>query len=464
MGVLALDEGIDEERVSPALADRLAFDVDLGGVDPRHVSLEGADRAIIDRARGLLAAVVVDATVIDALVQGAIALGVRSLRAVLLATEAARSHAALRGRARVNESDMAAAAALVLAPRATRLPVPQLPDVEEASAPDETPEQPEQAQESPSVDADQAQDSSSTSDSLSVQGEVLLEAVRTALPSGILDGVPLGTLGRQASRGRGRSGALSASKEAGRPAGWRVGAPEGGARLHVIATLTAAAPWQRIRRDGNQPRTSQEPRVHVRKADLRVIRRQHRRETLVIFSVDASGSAAAQRLAEAKGAVEQILAECYSRRDHVALVAFRGEDAPIVLPPTRSLARARKSLAGLVGGGPTPIAAGIDAAVALAVQARKSGKTSIVVLMTDARANVGRNGSRGAKMATDDALASARAARAQGIVSLFLDTSPRPREEARRLASEMGAAYMPLPHMDAQSVSRRIQSLGNEAS
>jgi magnesium chelatase subunit D len=232
----------------------------------------------------------------------------------------------------------------------------------------------------------------------------------------------------------------------------------------VIATLTAAAPWQRIRRDGSQPSASLARHVQVRKGDLRVIRRQHRRETLVIFSVDASGSAAAQRLAEAKGAVEQILAECYSRRDHVALLAFRGEDAPIVLQPTRSLARARKSLAGLVGGGSTPVAAGIDAAVALAVQARKSGKTSIVVLMTDARANVGRDGSRGAKIATEDALASARAARAQGIVSLFLDTSPRPREEARRLASEMGAAYMPLPHTDAQGVSRRIQALRDQAS
>ncbi len=464
VGVLALDEGVDDERVSLALADRLAFDVDLCGADPRRVSLPGSERAVIDRARGDLAGVVVDASVIDALVQGAIALGVRSLRAVLLATEAARCSAALGGRARVSEADMATAAALVLAPRATRLPVPQMSAEEEASLPPEPTDSPEQASVTPAVEPQETQDCGAASESLGAHGEVLLEAVRSALPGGVLDGVPLGALARQASRGRGRSGALSDSKTSGRPSGSRAGLPEGGARLHLIATLTAAAPWQRIRVRRDELRASHGARVQIRKGDLRVTRRQHRRETLVIFSVDASGSAAAQRLAEAKGAVEQILAECYSRRDHVALVAFRGQDAPIVLPPTRSLARARKTLAGLVGGGSSPIAAGIDAAVALAVQARKSGKTTIVVVMTDARANIGRDGSRGAKIGTDDALASARAARAQGIVSLFLDTSPRPREEARRLASEMGAAYMPLPHMDAQVVSRRIRSLGGGAS
>jgi magnesium chelatase subunit D len=456
VGVVALDEGIDGEAPSAALTDRLAFDVELDGVDLRREPPATSDRARIDRARALVAAVAVDPVIVDTLIRAALALGVQSLRAVLLATETARACAALHRRMHVDESDAAVGAALVLGPRATRMPVPETREADEASQPDDTRAQAEQP---PPIDTHERQDSSSKNEPIGALEDVLLQAVRSALPRGLLDRVDLGNATQPRSRAAGRSGAASASTQTGRPAGSRAGMPEGGARLHLIATLTAAAPWQRLRSAGHDQPSLRDVRVQIRKGDLRIVRRQHRRETLVIFTVDASGSAAAQRLAEAKGAVEQVLVECYARRDHVALLAFRGDDAPIALPPTRSLARARKSLAGLVGGGPTPIAAGIDAAVALATQARKSGKTPIVVLMTDARANVARDGSRGAKKATSDATASARAARAQGIVSLFLDTSPRPRDEARKLAAEMGAAYMPLPHMDAQGVARRIQSL-----
>jgi magnesium chelatase subunit D len=93
-----------------------------------------------------------------------------------------------------------------------------------------------------------------------------------------------------------------------------------------------------------------------------VSRFKQRRETTTIFVVDASGSAALHRLAEAKGAVELLLADCYVRRDRVAMLAFRGKGAELMLPPTRSLVRAKRSLAGLPGGGGTPLAAGMDAA------------------------------------------------------------------------------------------------------
>ena len=78
-----------------------------------------------------------------------------------------------------------------------------------------------------------------------------------------------------------------------------------------------------------------------------------------------------QRLAEVKGAIELLLVDCYVRRDSVALIAFRGKTAELVLPPTRSLARAKRVLAGLPGGGGTPIASGLEAALALADRVRR---------------------------------------------------------------------------------------------
>jgi magnesium chelatase subunit D len=154
-----------------------------------------------------------------------------------------------------------------------------------------------------------------------------------------------------------------------------------------------------------------------------------------------------------------VLADCYVRRDHVALIAFRGKAAALLLAPTRSLVRVRRCLAELAGGGTTPLAAGIDAALALALEARKRGQTPVVVLMTDGKANIGREGREGRAAAAADALAGARAIRAAGVRALFLDTSPRPQPPARLLAAEMGARYLPLPYLDAVGISRQVQSL-----
>ncbi|WP_412509900.1 VWA domain-containing protein, partial [Roseovarius sp. SYSU LYC5161] len=110
-------------------------------------------------------------------------------------------------------------------------------------------------------------------------------------------------------------------------------------RHDVIATLRAAAPWQALRaRHGAA-------RVVIHPGDIRLRRYEDRSDRLVIFVVDASGSAAMARLAEAKGAVELLLGQAYARRDHVAVVAFRGSAAETLLPPTRSLVQAKRRLA-----------------------------------------------------------------------------------------------------------------------
>jgi magnesium chelatase subunit D len=231
-------------------------------------------------------------------------------------------------------------------------------------------------------------------------------------------------------------------------------------RLNVVETLRAAAPWQRLRRQAQQAITGgqerRKNRVAVRPDDFRITRFRHRTPTTTVFVVDASGSAALHRLGEAKGAVELLLADCYVRRDRVALIAFRGHSAELLLPPTRSLVRAKRSLAGLPGGGGTPLATGIDAAVALAESLRHHGDTPLLVFLSDGAANVARDGAHGRQQALADATAAAARVRAAGFGAVVVDTSPRPSPLAGQLADAMQARYLPLPRADASMLSRAV--------
>jgi magnesium chelatase subunit D len=262
---------------------------------------------------------------------------------------------------------------------------------------------------------------------------------------------------RERARAAGKSGALQKAGRRGRPAGVRRGEPQRGERLNLIETLRAAAPWQRLRgvvRHGPQAST----RIAVRVDDFHITRFRQRRGTTTIFVVDASGSSALNRLAEAKGAVELLLADCYVRRDSVAVLAFRGAGAELLLPPTRSLVRAKRSLAALPGGGGTPLAAAIDAATALADSVRRRGDTPLVVLLTDGRANVALDGSGGRARAEADAEGAARRLRAGGAAALLIDTSPKPYPAAARLAEAMQATYLPLPFAGAQALSQVVRA------
>lgn len=465
-GVLALDEGLDDEQVAQALRDRLGLVVDFTALDPRAKPSEEPAAAAVERARALLPRVTLGEPVLEALCQAAHALGIASLRGPLLACAAARAHAALQGRTVVDETDAAVAARLVLGPRATRLPPPEPEEDQADEQPNEQPPQPEDDQPEPPDDAPDDEPSNDDAGSSNAPLEdVVLEAAKAAIPAGLLELLALGKEPRSATKSAGHAGVVRASNQGGRPAGTRPGFPRQGERLNVVETLRAAAPWQALRRkERGLAAAPGNRRVEIRKEDFRLARFAQHTETSVIFCVDASGSAALQRLAEAKGAVEQVLADCYVRRDHVALIAFRGRSASLLLPSTRSLARVRKCLADLAGGGTTPLASGIDAALALAVDARKAGRTPVLVLMTDGRGNVARDGTEGSATAAVDALSSAKAVRSAGVRVLFLDTAPRPRPQSRALALEMGARYLPLPAVDAEGISLQVQSLAAGAS
>src|SRR5208337_3984393 len=265
----------------------------------------------------------------------------------------------------------------------------------------------------------------------------------------------------------GKSGSERSNAARGRPAGVRRGEPRPGSPMSLIETLRSAAPWQRLRRgelahlhgqahanDEELPKGRSIAKVEVRSDDFRVKRLKARSQTATIFAVDASGSTAMQRLAETKGAIELLLAECYIRRDQVALIAFRGKTAELLLPPTRSLTRAKRSLAALAGGGGTPLASGINAAAALALNVRRRGISPLIVFLTDGRANVTVEGKPGRDRAQNDASIAGRRLRAEGIATMLVDTSPRPELQAERLAQQMAARYVPLPYANAAAISK----------
>ena len=423
--LVLLDDGANDERPPAALLDRMAFDIDLSAVAALDHTPPPATAIPFD-------AVATDEAALSALAGTSVALGIESLRPVLCALAAARAHAALHGRTALAEDDLQAAARLVLAPRATRLPASEEPPAEQAPA-----DTPGDATDEPILGDQPPQD-------------LVLAAALAAIPPDLLARLSSGTARRAGSGGS--AGRKTRSRLRGRPLGARAGMPRGGARLALVDTLRAAVPWQGLRRT----EADDNARIVVHKADLRVRRFEQRAGAVTVFCVDASGSAAAARLGEAKGAIQLMLAQAYVERSEVALIALRGAGAEVLLPPTRSLTRARRELAALPGGGGTPLAAGIHAAHALAEAVAARGRTPFCVFLTDGKANVDANGSPGRSAATADAEAAARALARSACAAVVVDIAPHPGAEARKLAETMHARYLPLPLADARALERAV--------
>ncbi len=442
--LILLDEGAEDDEIAPTtLTERLAFRVDLEGL--RHVELAHLviSQADVIKARAHLADIEIPEDGPTALAVAAVRFGILSLRAPLIALATARANAALNNRKTVNEDDLQIAVQLVYAHRATQMPVEEETDEPEDNAnPDDTPD-------TQSPDQDESE--------LTLPDDLLIEAVKAVLPFDVL--AMLAGNGRvKSATGSGGAGQKKRGNRRGRPLPSRAGRLDGGNRIDLVATLRAAVPWQTIRRKQNPERTG----VLIRSSDIHVKVFQEVSDRLVIFAVDASGSSAVARLSEAKGAVELMLADAYARRDHVALIAFRGEGAELILSPTRSLVQTKRRLAGLPGGGGTPLASGLKAAAELAQRARAQGLSPSIAVLTDGRANVPLPGKTGRAAANEDAQAMARHVRALNIPSAMIDTSVRPHRDLRTLCDVMSAKYIPLPRADAKALSRAIETAFGE--
>jgi magnesium chelatase subunit D len=440
-GVVALDEATPEDDGLPeALCDRMAFDIDLRAISPRFIDTAMASAEEISAARERLEKIEMPEAMIDALCSVAMALGVSSLRACSLALSAARASAAFDDNDCCNDDDAQIAASLVLAPRAT-----QLPHEDDDTEGDDAQPEPQQ---SPAEN-----DSPSPLSQQQAMEDRVLDAAQAAIPPNLLAALISGI---KPVRMSGKSGAYSDAGAHGRPIGSRRANNLRGRRLHLVDTLRAAAPWQRLRRALSGEAVAK-ARVLVRAEDFHVTRVRQRSASVTVFVVDASGSSAMHRLSEVKGAIEMLLAECYVRRDQVALVAFRGRSAELLLPPTRSLTAARRRLSGLPGGGGTPLASALEVTASLVDSLARRGQSPLVVLLTDGRANVALDGSGGRERAQQEAMQTAQQLAQVQVPVLLIDTSPKPQQEAATLARAMRARYLPLPHAGSAQLAQTVR-------
>ncbi|MEM7746648.1 MAG: VWA domain-containing protein [Pseudomonadota bacterium] len=446
------DECDDNHSIRTMLRDRLAFSIDLAGISYRETGDTMFQREDVFRAKELLHKVVVQPDFLAELCEIALALGVTSIRSELYALACARSLAALDGRKAVKREDVSAAIRLVLLPRATQLPdftPEQEMDCQEELQPSDNPEETE-------VEPQQLEQSVDAED-------LIVEAIANShVDLDFIRSLARSNSGRLAGRLQRARVKKAARHKRGRPAGTRRARKASCERLNILATLRAAAPWQRIRAQTGvaavRGANDRKP-VIVKQEDFRVVKYKNAPQVTVIFVVDASGSTAIGRLAEAKGAVETLLSDSYRRRDEVAVISFRGEGAELLLPPTRALARARRSLSMLPGGGATPLAAGITLQQRIAHDVVRSGRTPIIVLITDGRPNVALSGEISRPQAREDAIRTARIAGSNGWPTLLLDASKR-RDNGftQELATVLGADHKILPQLTSKSVASTVQS------
>jgi len=387
----------NEENQLGTLSERMAFFFDLN--DLRHDAFS-VDIASISSAEKEIPTLSPDQQTM--IVSVALQFGIFSLRPVAMVQRAAQYLCLLDGRDAVSQDDIDTASQLIYAHRAISIPAEE----ENANQQNDPPEPTDSSNSSAKNDT----------------------------------GDGFGLTQKSALRGR--------------PLPALIGRPNDQARIDILSSLRTAAPWQKLRKS----QSPDDARIAIFPSDLHIQRFQNRSERVVIFSVDASGSAAMNRLGEAKGAVELMLAQAYSKRDYVALIGFRDGRADILLPPTRSLVQAKKNLSALAAGGGTPLAMGMNSALNLATLVRRSGKLPSMAFLTDGKGNIDLEGQPGRQQAMSDAAQIAEMGRTLNVPAIFIDCGRRGNPELANIAEKMGGEYLCLPRANAQAISALAQS------
>ena len=436
---IALDESEGSDVSRADLSDYLIFSINLDGTRYKDLKKVTINRKKISEARNNLATVEVNKRALDYLIASSEMFSISNMHTIFCTLKVAKAICAYKGEKRVSREDINLAISLSMIHKAKQ--IPEFQQEEKAKS----------AENERLRDNDESK--ANNSELNSEDKKMLIDALKIFLPNNLIESLlskNSQTISVTESAG---SGERNNNFSAGRPIPSISRKYSSDKRIDLMGTLTRAIPWQKLRSSS----VTKNRKIIIYPQDIMIKRFEKQSERLLIFLVDASGSNAIGRLAEAKGAIEILLSDAYAKRDNVALISFSGLKADPLLLPTKSLVTAKKKLSSLPGGGATPLAKGLLEAFKMADAARSRSIKPIIILLSDGRGNITLDGLGDRVKAIEDTTYIASLIKRNAINNIFIDTSRRKTPMADELAKELNGHYFQLPMANSSSISKAVQ-------